>query len=90
MPSRIHGFPPDVVEPIWLFPDDTSLKAHPAYARAKAGSEGSAVELVSDLALPFLIQARNQLPPGACFVAPHAREATGDNAIPQVLAALAH
>jgi len=28
MASRIHAFPPEVVEPIWLFPDDSTLKAH--------------------------------------------------------------
>ena len=86
MPSRIHGFPSGVVEPIWLYPDDSALKAHSAYTGAKAGDMAAAIELVSDLAFPFLIQVRERLPSGACFVAPHAREATGDNAIPQVLA----
>ena len=86
MPIRIHGFPPAIEEPIWLFNDDTSLKAHPRYKDAKAGDAEAAVEIVADMALHFLVKSRKQLPSGACFVAPHAREATGDNAIPQVLA----
>jgi hypothetical protein len=86
MASRIHGFPSGVVEPIWLSRDDAELKAHFAYTGAKAGDVAAAVELVSDLAIPFLTHVRRRLPAGACFVAPHAREATGDNAIPQVLA----
>ena len=86
MASRIHAFPPEVVEPIWLFPDDSTLKAHVGYKDAKAGDVAAAVALVSDLAFPFLCEVRDRLPASACFVAPHAREATGDNAIPQVLA----
>jgi hypothetical protein len=54
MSFRIHGFPSDVVEPIWLFPDDSALKAHSAYSGAKAGEVAESVELVSDLAFPFL------------------------------------
>jgi hypothetical protein len=86
MQPRSHGFPPEADMPIWLFPDDSALKAHPFYREAKAGDVTAAVRLVSDLALPFLIQNRHRLPQEACYVAPHAREATGDNAIPQVLA----
>ena len=47
----------------------------------------AALDLVCDLALPFLRSLAGKLPPRLCFVAPHAREASGDNAIPQVLAA---
>lgn len=43
MPSRIHAFPPEVVEPIWLFPDDSTLKAHSGSTAAKAGSFAAAV-----------------------------------------------
>jgi hypothetical protein len=57
------------------------------YKEAKAGSKEAAVELVSDLALDFLIKIKKKLPVDAIYVAPHAREAAGDNAIPQVLAA---
>jgi hypothetical protein len=63
------------------------LKAHPLYTQAKAGMAEAAVDLISHIALPFIAQISNQLPSEAWYVAPHAREATGDNAIPQVLAA---
>lgn len=86
MPSRITGFPADLEEPLWIFPTDSSIKAHPAYNKAKAGDSKAAVELVSDIAIPFLARFPHPFPAGTCFVAPHAREATGDNAIPQVLA----
>jgi hypothetical protein len=83
---RRHGFPKGIPEPFWLFNNDAALKAHPRYKEAKAGGKESAVELVSDLALDCLIKIMDKLPVGAIYVAPHAREATGDNAIPQVLA----
>ncbi len=83
---RLYGFPEWVRETFWLFDDDLSLKTHPEYREAKAGSKESAVILVSDLALDFIVKIRKNFPAGAIFVAPHAREATGDNAIPQVLA----
>ena len=89
MISRLHGFPDDLEEPFWLFPDDSTLKAHPHYKAAKAGEMNAAVHLVADLALPLLLDQKIQFPHGACFVAPHAREAAGDNAIPQVLATTA-
>ena len=86
MQPRSHGFPPESEMPIWLFPDDRVLKTHSAYRKAKAGDISAAVHLVSDLALPFIVKNKHRLPKDACYVAPHAREATGDNAIPQVLA----
>jgi hypothetical protein len=86
MPSRVHGIPDNLHEPIWFFPDDSAIKANPFYKSAKSGDIDAAVRLVSQLAFPPLIQLHAQLPRGLCFVAPHAREATGDNAIPQVLA----
>lgn len=84
---RRHGFPAHIKKPFWLFDTDSTLKAHAHYREAKAGGKEAAVELVADLALDFLVELKNKLPPDAVFVAPHAREATGDNAIPQVLAA---
>ena len=83
---RSNGFPKGINEPFWLFDNDSALKAHPGYKEAKAGGKEAAVELVSDLALDFLIKIKDKLPINAIYVAPHAREATGDNAIPQVLA----
>ena len=86
MQRRQYGFPVGVSEPIWCFADDQPLKSHSAYREAKSGDVAAAVELVSDLALDFLILNQQSLPSDACYVAPHAKEATGDNAIPQVLA----
>lgn len=86
-PVRQHGFPEGVHEPFWLFDDDLALKSHSKYHEAKAGGEEAAVGLVSDLAIDFIVEIKDKLPTNAIFVAPHAREATGDNAIPQVLAA---
>jgi len=75
MPSRVHGFPDGLIAPLWHFSDDSLLKAHPAYTAAKAGDMAAAVQLISDLAFPFLIQIRELFHADICFVAPHAREA---------------
>jgi hypothetical protein len=83
---RIHRFPPSVREPLFLFRDDKTLKAHPAYRAAKGGDAASAVELVKGVAGPLAEQAMAVFGPDVVYVAPHAQEATGDNAIPQVLA----
>lgn len=83
---RLYGIPQGVNEPFWLFDNDATLKTHSSYQKAKAGGVEAAVELVSDLAFDFLSSIKNNLPPNAIYIAPHAREITGDNAIPQVLA----
>jgi len=83
---RRYGFPQDVAEPFWLFVNDAALKGHHRYREAKSGDVEASVELVSDLALDFLVSIKDKLPAEAIYIAPHAREATGDNAIPQVLA----
>ncbi len=85
-PLRIHGFPAWVHEPFWLFDNALALKAHTGYKEAKAGSEEAAVILISEISLDFIVKIKDKFPVDAIFVAPHAREATGDNAIPQVLA----
>ena len=54
MPSRVHGFPDGLIAPLWHFSDDSLLKAHPSYTAAKAGDMTAAVQLISDLAFPFL------------------------------------
>lgn len=88
LPSvRRNGFPAGINESFWLFDNDAVLKAHPRYKEAKAGGKEAAVELVFDLALDFLVKIKDKLPVNAIYVAPHALEATGDNAIPLVLAA---
>lgn len=84
---RVYGFPEDAGVPFFLFTDDTTLKAHPDYRAAKAGDQVAAVNLVWDLAADYLIKVVEKLPRDVIYVAPFAREATGDNAIPQVLAA---
>ena len=71
---------------VWLFDVDQALKTHPAYVNAKAGDWRSALTLVSDLALAGVYANRHKFARDCIFVAPFAREASGDNAIPQVLA----
>ena len=84
--ARTIGFPVDVPDAFFIFRDDSSLKSHADYRDAKAGDAASAVELVRDLGAPLLSRMRGGAIRADYFVAPHAREATGDNAIPQVLA----
>jgi hypothetical protein len=84
---RSRSFPPQVV-PLFLFRADGPLKAHAAYTQAKAGDKNAALELVLDLAVAWLYEHRERFPSGLLFVAPHAQEATGDNAIPQTVAAV--
>lgn len=83
---RRHPFPREVKAPVYLYPNDGPLKAHPLYVSAKGGDPTSALGLVLELALTFLQSQEFRFPPDVIFVAPHAREAGGDNAIPQVLA----
>jgi hypothetical protein len=71
-----------------LFTGDTGLKQHPMYREAKAGDPVAALHLVTDLALAWLFDNEHLFAPAAIYVAPHAKEASGDNAIPQTLAAV--
>jgi orotate phosphoribosyltransferase len=84
---RIHGWPTDV-QPLALFNKDQLLKAHGAYTHAKAGDEAAALDLLMDVAVAWLYEHRARFVPGLLYVAPHAQEASGDNAIPQALAAM--
>lgn len=83
---RVFGFPSNI-QPLYLFERDADLKVSTFYKAAKAGDEGAAVDLLIELSLTWLYEHRERFEPGLIFVAPHAREATGDNAIPQTLAA---
>lgn len=83
---RQHGFGADVDIPSSLLSDLTVLKAHKDYQAAKAGDTSAAINLVWDLAATFLVENFHRFPSDCIFVAPHAQEASGDNAIPQVLA----
>lgn len=85
--QRSFGFPPQI-EPLSLFSKDSDLKASVAYKEAKAGNEKAAIVLIIELAVPWLYEYRDRFEPGLIFLAPHAREATGDNAIPQTLASV--
>ena len=84
---REFVFTANISEPYFLFCDDKTLKSHPDYRAAKAGGQVAAVNVVWDLAADFLVKVVGTLPQDVIYVAPFAREATGDNAIPQVLAA---
>lgn len=78
---------PTEVELFWVFDTDSSLKEHARYRAAKAGDWQAAVDLVADVGFQDIWNLRSRFDSGAIFVAPFAREASGDNAIPVVLAA---
>lgn len=73
---------------MFLFTQDERLKVHPAYKLAKAGNQDAALELVIDVAVPWLYEQCDRFGAGLLFVAPHAQEASGDNAIPQTLSSV--
>jgi hypothetical protein len=85
---RRHGFPPELRRPLSSFSNDEQIKAHPAYRAAKAGDAAAALGLLRDLVQPLVMEAAQTFAPGAIFVAPHAQEASGENAIPQTLASV--
>ncbi len=83
---RQYGIPSSIATPLCIFRTDAGIKAHPSYRAAKAGDIAAAIALVSDLAVSFIYEHAAKFSSKHIFVAPHAREAAGDNAIPQVLA----
>lgn len=92
-PRREFGFPATVQEPLFVFRSDNEIKSHTCYTAAKSGNTQAAIDLVGAFAVPLLnklvgLVDGEQIPANHIVVAPHAREASGDNAIPQVLAAL--
>jgi hypothetical protein len=82
---RTHGIPRESSEAEYLFRSDQPLKNHPLYKDAKSGDLEAAVALVSDLAGP-LVEKTLRFGHEVIYVAPHAIEASGENAIPQTLA----
>ena len=76
---------PEGIETFWIYDSDSALKVHAAYKWAKAGDSKSALTLILDLALTELFKHASRFGKDSIFVAPFAREASGDNAIPQVL-----
>jgi Phosphoribosyl transferase domain len=85
-PVRRLGLGYEVRAPLFLFTTDAPLKAHMGYRAAKAGDADAAIALVADLEAPLAPLVRATLSPGLIYVAPHAIEATGDKAIPGILA----
>lgn len=89
--DREHPFPGGVKASYFLYRSDAQLKAHPSYKAAKAGNTDAAIQLIVDLAPPLVARLLDEDFPRSCiFVAPHAKEASGHNAIPQVLAMYLH
>jgi hypothetical protein len=84
---RRLGFPAGT-RALALFDRDAGIKVHPSYKAAKSGDAEAALTLVSDLAGDWLFQQEGQFKSGTVFVAPHAKEASGDKAIPQTLSTL--
>ena len=82
---RYLPIPRDILA-LSLFDDCSQLQQHPDYSDAKAGDFRSALRLISDLAWDALAKKSSRFSSHTIFVAPFARETTGDNAIPQVLA----
>lgn len=86
MRYRSLALPNSIQAPLSVFREDRAIKSHPAYAEAKAGSADAAIRLVGDLAAPLKTHL-SSFDPRTIFVAPHAKESAGDNAIPIVLSA---
>lgn len=84
---RLYGLPKHVTVSS-LFDLDAGIKSHHAYVSAKAGDSEAALNLIFDLALDWLLELSVAFSVPCIFVAPHAKEVSGDNAIPQVLAAV--
>ncbi|WP_333976327.1 phosphoribosyltransferase family protein [Burkholderia cepacia] len=92
-PLREFGFPENVDAPLFLWTKDDLLKGHSDYKAAKAGDSDAAIRLLSHVGVPIALQVMDKVKAGdwpekCIFVAPHAREAAGDNAIPQTFAVL--
>ncbi|HET6631518.1 MAG TPA: PLxRFG domain-containing protein [Rhodanobacteraceae bacterium] len=84
--ARTEALPATAATPAALWRNDKPLKALPEYAAAKAGDAAAAVRLVERVAQPLLQQAAGW-GPNVIYVAPHAEEVAGPNAIPRTLAA---
>lgn len=85
--ERLYSFPIDAKH-FHQFESDECIKAHPAYTKAKAGNPESAFKLVTEISVGFIKRLTGEFPVGTNYVAPFAKEATGDNAIPLLLSIL--
>ena len=83
--ARYLPIPKDIVV-FSIFENDSHLKRHSDYRKAKAGNFRSALNLISDLVWPEINQHKDRFSKDSIFAAPFARESSGDNAIPQVMA----
>ena len=83
--DRIYSFPASAKH-FHRFRHDSELKKHPAYQAAKKGDNEAAFELVWDLASSFLMDLKGEFAENTVYVSPFAKEASGDNAIPPLLA----
>jgi hypothetical protein len=72
--------------PLALSRNDSIIKSHPNYKSAKSGGIEDAAILLRDLAFQFIVDTGRKYESDVIFVAPHAIEASGENAIPQALA----
>jgi len=86
---RTDGVPREAGEVVSSFTSDAEMKAHPAYAAAKAGDPDAALDVVMDLVKPEMIeQASKRFGKDAVYAPVHAEEAAGKNKLPTALAAL--
>lgn len=83
--DRIYSFSTQAKH-FHLYRHDAELKKHSAYKAAKQGDNESAFELVWDLASDFLMSLKGKFSADTVYVSPFAKEASGDNAIPPLLA----
>ena len=82
---RTSPIPESASVPFSLSQTANTIKAHPSYAAAKSGDIHSAGRLLRDLAFQFIVDTGRKFKKDVIFVAPHAIESTGENAIPQAL-----
>ena len=66
---RLNGFP-NGLQAQFLFRNDQALKAHAAYAAAKAGNADAALTLVLDLAVSWLYAQRSSFATGCILLPP--------------------
>ncbi len=84
---RSHPIPSESAVPLALLKDHQQIKSHPDYLAAKSGDYEAASRLVRQIAMPLIRRAMAHYPKGCLFVAPHAIESVGENAIPSMLSA---
>ena len=84
---RKHPIPKSVKR-LSLLRSYSELREHRNYRQAKAGDHYAAFDLLLELVSKRLIDYQGYFPANAVYASPFARELTGDNALPLVLALL--